>query len=359
MNKIFKNACLNGEITDIVIEDGKFKEFKKCSEDGVDLKGAEIIPGLIDIHIHGSMNHDTMDMDVDGLNAISLYLAKQGVTSFLPTTMTVAIEDIKTVVNGEIPKTDGAEIIGYHLEGPYIADSRRGAQNPKHIRKPDINEFNEFENVKMITVAPEVEGGMEFIKNCKTAVVSLGHSDADYETSLEAINNGANCLTHTCNAMTPLHHRFPGLVGAAMTGDAYIQIICDGVHIHPSMVKLFYRAFGKERMVLISDAVKAAGMPDGIYDLGGLPIKVVNSLATLLDSDTVAGSTSNLMAGVKNAIKFGVPKEDAIYMATKTPATLIGVNKGEISVGYDADFVVVDDDLNVKMTVIGGRIVEF
>ena len=211
----------------------------------------------------------------------------------------------------------------------------------------------------MITVAPEVEGGMEFIKNCKNAVVSLGHSDADYETSLEAINNGANCLTHTCNAMTPLHHRFPGLVGAAMTGDAYIQIICDGVHIHPSMVKLFYRAFGKERMVLISDAVKAAGMPDGIYDLGGLPIKVVNSLATLLDSDTVAGSTSNLLLGVKNAIKFGVPKEDAIYMATKTPATLIGVNKGEISVGYDADFAVVDDDLNVKMTVVGGRTVEF
>lgn len=359
MNKVFKNARFNGETVDIVIEDGKFKSIGKCNEEGIDLQGAEIIPGLIDIHIHGSMNHDTMDMDVEGLNTISLYLAKQGVTAFLPTTMTVDIEDIKTVVNGEIPQTEGAEIIGYHLEGPYIADSRRGAQNPKHIRKPDIKEFEQFENVKMITVAPEVEGGMEFIKNCKTAVVSLGHSDADYETSLEAMKNGANCLTHTCNAMTPLHHRYPGLVGAAMTEEIYIQIICDGVHIHPSMVKLFYRAFGKERMVLISDAVKAAGMPDGIYDLGGLPIKVVNSLATLLDSDTVAGSTSNLLLGVKNAIKFGVPKEDAIYMATKAPATLIGVNKGEISVGYDADFAVVDDELNVKMTVVGGRIVEF
>ena len=358
MNNIFKNACLNGEIVDIVIENGKFKSIGKCSEEGVDLNGAEIIPGLIDIHIHGSMNHDTMDMDVEGLNEISKYLAKQGVTSFLPTTMTVAIDDIKTVVNGSIPETDGAQIIGYHLEGPYIADSRRGAQNPAHIRKPDIKEFEEFENVKMITVAPEVEGGMEFIKNCKT-VVSLGHSDADYETSLEAIKNGAKCLTHTCNAMTPLHHRFPGLVGAAITGDAYAQIICDGVHIHPAMVLMFYRTFGKERMVLISDAVKAAGMPDGIYDLGGLPIKVVNSLATLLDSDTVAGSTSNLMAGVKNAIKFGVPKEDAIYMATKAPATLIDVNKGEISVGYDADFVVVDNELNVQMTVVGGRMVEF
>ncbi len=356
MKKIFKNAKINGVITDIVVEDGKFKAIGKCNDEGTDLNGAEVIPGLIDIHIHGSMNHDTMDMDVAGLNEISKYLAKQGVTSFLPTTMTVAIEDIKTVTNGEIPKTDGAEIIGYHLEGPYIADSRRGAQNPKHIRKPDIKEFAQFENVKMITVAPEVEGGMEFIKNCKS-VVSLGHSDADYETSLEAIKNGAKCLTHTCNAMTPLHHRFPGLVGAAITGDAYAQIICDGVHIHPSMVLMFYRTFGKERMVLISDAVKAAGMPDGIYDLGGLPIKVVNSLATLLESDVVAGSTSNLMLGVKNAIKFGIPKEDAIYMATKTPATLIGANKGEISVGYDADFVVVDDELNVKMTVVGGRMV--
>ncbi len=356
MTKIFKNAKINGKITDIVVEDGKFCKIDKVAEEGYDLKGAEVIPGLIDVHIHGSMNYDTMQRD--GLNEISMYIAKQGVTSFLPTTMTVAIENIKSVINGEIPKTDGAEIIGYHLEGPYIADSRRGAQNPAHIRKPDIKEFEQFENVKMITVAPEVEGGIEFIKECK-AVVSLGHSDADYETSLEAIKNGAKCLTHTCNAMTPLHHRFPGLVGAAITGDAYAQIICDGVHIHPSMVLMFYRTFGKERMVLISDAVKPAGMPDGIYDLGGLPIKVVNSLATLLDSDTVAGSTSNLMAGVKNAIKFGVPKEDAIYMATKAPATLIGVNKGEISVGYDADFAVVDDDLNVQMTVVGGRIVEF
>jgi N-acetylglucosamine-6-phosphate deacetylase len=356
MKKIFKNANINGAVTDIIVEDGKFKAIGKCSEEGIDLKGAEVIPGLVDIHIHGSMNHDTMDGD--GLSEISMYLAKQGVTSFLPTTMTVDIEDIKSVVNGEIPKTDGAEILGYHLEGPYIADSRRGAQNPKHIRKPDIKEFEQFENVKMITVAPEVEGGMEFIKNCNT-VVSLGHSDADYETSLEAIRNGAKCLTHTCNAMTPLHHRFPGLVGAAITGNAYAQVICDGVHIHPSMVLMFYRTFGKERMVLISDAVKAAGMPDGIYDLGGLPIKVVNSLATLLDSDVVAGSTSNLMLGVKNAIKFGIPKEDAIYMASKAPATLIGVNKGEIAVGYDADFVVVDGDLNPQMTVVGGRIVEF
>ncbi len=359
MNNIFKNACLNGEIVDIKIKDGKFEVIGKCDEDGIDLKGAEVIPGLVDVHIHGSMNHDTMDMDVDGLNEISMFLAKQGVTSFLPTTMTVAIEDIKTVVNGEIPKTDGAEIIGYHLEGPYIADSRRGAQNPAHIRKPDIDEFNEFENVKMITVAPEVDGGLEFIKNCKTAVVSIGHSDADYDTTMEAIKNGANCLTHTCNAMTPLHHRFPGIVGAAVMGNTYVQIICDGVHMHPSMVLMFYRTFGKDRMVLISDAVKAAGMPDGIYDLGGLPIKVVNSLATLLESDTVAGSTSNLMAGVKNAIKFGVPKADAIYMASKAPATLIGANKGEISVGYDGDFVVVDAELNVKMTVVGGRVIEF
>lgn len=359
MKQVFKNARINGKITDIVVENGKFSKIEKVDENGVDLGGLEVIPGLIDIHIHGSMNHDTMDMDSLGLNEISKFLAKQGVAAFLPTTMTVDIEDIKTVVNGEIPKTDGAEIMGYHLEGPYIADSRRGAQNPAHIRKPDIKEFEQFENVKMITVAPEVEGGMEFIKNCKTAVVSLGHSDADYETSLEAIKNGANCLTHTCNAMTPLHHRFPGLVGAAITGNAYAQVICDGVHIHPSMVMMMYRTFGKERMVLISDAVKAAGMPDGIYDLGGLPIKVVNSLATLLDSDTVAGSTSNLLLGVKNAIKFGIPKEDAIYMATKTPATLINVNKGEISVGYDADFAVVDEELNVKMTVVSGRVVEF
>ena len=352
MRKVYKNLLINGRITDLVVENGLIASIGKVDEDGIDIGGCEVIPGLVDVHIHGAVGKDTMDGNT--LNEISKYLASRGVTSFMPTTMTVGMDDIKAVVNGPIPKTDGAQILGYHLEGPYIAESRRGAQNIEFIRRPDIDEFNTLENIKMVTVAPEVEGGIEFIKKCK-AVVSLGHTDADYDCSLEAIRNGANCLTHTFNAMTPFSHRFPGPVGAAITGDAYVQVICDGVHIHEAVVNMLYRTFGKERMVIISDCMKATGMPDGLYEFGGQTVKVEKALATLLNG-VVAGSTSDLMTGLKKAIEFGIPKDDAIYMATAAPANLIGVNKGRLKVGYDADFVVMDAEFNVLKTVIGGEI---
>lgn len=353
MKQVFKNLNLNGILTNILVENGKIAKIGSINENGIDFSGKSVFPGFIDIHIHGCLGFDTMDGD--SLNEISKYLATRGVTSFMPTTMTVDFNDIKKVVNGELPLVQGAQILGYHLEGPYIASSRRGAQNIKYIRKPDIKEFESLENILMVTVAPEVEGGQDFIKNCK-AVVSIGHTDGTFEDCLKAIENGAKCLTHTFNAMPPMLHRAPGPVGAAIMGEAYVQVICDGVHIHPAVIQMLYRTFTRERMVLISDAMKATGMPDGVYEFGGQPVKVENSLAKTLDG-VVAGSTSDLLTGVKKAMEFGIPKEDAVYMASKTPAMLMGLNKGEIKVGYDADFIVTDEEMNILYTVAGGNVV--
>ena len=347
---IFKNAVLGGVSADIKTENGRITEICSIAEDGIDLGGLEVIPGLIDIHTHGCAGYDTMDGD--RLCEMSQVLAKCGVTSWLPTTMTEGIDDIRRVVNADIPKTDGAEVIGFHMEGPYISPKYKGAQNEKYIKAPDIAEFESLKNIKMVTIAPELAGSAEFIRKCG-AVVSLGHTDADYACALGAIENGAKCLTHTFNAMPPLKHREPGPIGAAIDGDAYVQVICDGLHIHKSVIKLLYRTFGADRMILISDAMRAAGMPDGEYEFGGQRITVRDGVARTEDG-AIAGSTSNLMQCVKKAIEFGIPKSDSIRMATETPAALMGLNKGKVAVGYDADFIAVDEDLNVKRVIVGG-----
>ncbi len=350
---IYKNACINGKICDITVIDGKIVSLKKTNAGGIELYGQKVIPGLIDIHIHGSAGHDTMDGDA--VPYMSEYLAANGVTAFMPTTMTMPMEDIKKAVCAPLDGIKGAQVLGYHLEGPYIAMSRRGAQNAAHIRKPDINDIADLPNVRMVTVAPETEGAKEFTQKFK-GVVSLGHTDADYACTLDIIEAGANCLTHTFNAMTPLLHREPGPIGAAIEKNIFVQVICDGVHIHKNVIQLLYRTFGKNRMVLISDSISATGMPDGLYMLGDQQIKVHGIHADLLDG-TVAGSASNLMNDVKTAIAFGIPESDAIYMASRTPAMLMNENKGLLHVGFDADFVAVDEEFNVLRTVVKGNTV--
>ena len=339
---IYKNAKVNGKLTDIRIENGKFTEIGKIDEDGIDLKGQNVIPGLVDIHTHGAVGVDVMDGE--NIEAISEYLLKNGITSWLPTTMTMDMADIKRVTEA-IPNTKGAKILGYHMEGPYISKNRKGAMNEKYIKNPDIAEFESIKNVKMVSLAPELSGSMDFIKNCK-AVVSIGHTESDYKTATEAIKNGAKCLTHIFNAMPPLNHRNPGPIGAAIDENIYVQVICDGLHLHKSVIKMLYRTFGADRMILISDSMRATGLSDGEYELGGQMIDVKKGVARTKDG-VLAGSTSNLMDCVKKAIEFGIPKEDAIKMASETPAKLLGIKKGKIEVGYDADFVVEDGDLNV------------
>ena len=350
---IFKNCNINGKLQDIRTENGIIVKIGKLCGDGTDLGGAKVFPGLIDIHSHGCIGYDTMDGDK--LGEMSRYLAKQGVTSWLPTTMTMDMDTIKKVVNIDIPKTNGAEILGFHMEGPYISRNRKGAQNEEYIKAPDINEFNSLNNIKMITLAPELYRSMPFIEQCG-ALVSIGHTEAGYDCAMEAIERGARCLTHTFNAMPPLGHRAPGPVGAAIDKDIYVQVICDGLHIHKSLIKMLYRTFGERRMILISDSMRATGLEDGEYEFGGQRITVTNSIART-QGGAIAGSTSTLLQCVKKAIELGIPEQAAFDMASKTPAELLELNKGRIDPGYDADFIAVDEKNNVIMTVKAGRII--
>ena len=352
MALIYKNAKVNGELVDIKTDNGKIVKIGKFDEDGIDMKGYKVYPGLFDIHIHGCAGYDTMDGN--HLDEMSEYLAQNGVTSWLPTTVTVDIKDIKSVTNINIINTKGANVEGFHAEGPYIGKKYKGALNEKYIKSPDVDEFKELENVKIVTMAPDLEGAMDFIKDCG-CIVALGHTEAGYGCSAEAIENGANCLTHTFNAMAPLHHREPGPIGAAIDKGIYVQVISDGTHLHPSIVRMLYKLFGTERMVLISDSMSATGIADGEYMLGGQKVYVKDAVARI-ENGAIAGSTSNLFMCVKKAIEFGIPEEDAFKMASLTPAEMLNMKKGKIEAGYDAEFIAVDDNLELKMCIIRGEL---
>ena len=353
---IYKNAIINNEKKDILTKDGLIvkidNEIAGIGDKEYDFNGKKVYPGLIDIHSHGCIGYDTMDGGK--LEEMSIYMAKNGITSWLPTTMTMDFETIKSVTNVDLKQGRGAEILGFHMEGPYISPKYKGAQNEKYIKKPDINEFNALKNIKMVTIAPELEGSMDFIKKCN-AVVSLGHTAADYETAKAAIKCGAKCLTHTFNAMAPIHHRNPGPIGAAYDENIFAQVICDGIHIHPCAVKILYKIFGSERMILISDSMRATGLDDGSYEFGGQNITVKNSVAKT-SGGAIAGSTSNLYKCVLKAIEFGLPEREAFKMASETPSKLLGINKGMLKEGFDADFIAVNDDLTINNIVIKGEI---
>ncbi len=354
MNKlVLKNALLWGEKKDIVISDGKFSEICENARGcDLDLQGKRVIPGLIDVHTHGCVGLDTMDADFE---AMCRFYAEHGTTSFLPTTMTMDVQSLERVcaADTELP---GAEILGFHFEGPFISEKYKGAQNPDHIRKPTVEEFSRYSRVKMITVAPETEGCIDFIEAVTPGtVVALGHTDCSYEEALAAIDAGANCLTHTYNAMPPLHHRNPGPIGAAVERQIYAQLICDGFHISKPVVLATYKMFGRDRMVIISDSIRPAGLPDGSYESGGLAVTLKDGVARLADG-TIAGSTANLYGCVLKAAEMGIPFEDAVYMASATPAALLGVNKGHIKEGFDADLLVLNDDNTIDTVIIGGKI---
>ena len=348
---ILKNVSLNGRLTDITVENGKILSLAPTEQKGVDMKGLKVFAGLIDIHAHGCMDIEANSGRIDEL---SDFEAKHGTTAWLPTTATVSMDTIYQAVNRDITKIKGAHVLGFHAEGPYIAEKYKGAQDPKFIRKPDLAEFETLPNIKMVTIAPEVKGALEFIKNCKS-IVSLGHTESDYATAVKAIENGAICLTHTFNAMPPMLHRNPGVIGAAIEKNIYAQLICDGLHVQRGAVWALYRAFGPDRVVLISDSVQTAGLPDGHYTSGGLDVVLKNNECRLPDG-TLAGSSAFLLDCVKKAMEFGIDEKDAFKMASETPATLLGVNKGKIAVGYDADLIFLDENYDLQMTVIDGEI---
>lgn len=351
MKSVIKNVNLYGRIADITVEDGKIVSIEKTEELGTDFGGNKIYPGLIDVHGHGYVGHDTME---GGLPEMADFQLANGTTTWYPTTMTMSAEDIIAACDADIDFGHGANIPGFHMEGPFINVKYKGAQNEKFVIPPSMELFNKCKNIKKVTIAPEVEGAMEFIRECP-AQISLGHTDADYDTVCEAFRAGATSLTHTYNVMPGIHHRAPGPIPAGVDCGAYAELISDGVHVHPAAVRFLIKAYGTDKIVLVSDAIRATGLCDGEYSFGGQKINVSNGQART-EGGNLAGSTSTLFRCVKCAISFGIPEWDAVKMASENPARLMGLNKGKIEVGYDADFIIVDDDFNLVRAIARGEV---
>ena len=330
----------------------------------IDGEGGYLIPGLVDVHTHAALGCDASDGDEEGVYKMGRYYAAEGVTSWCPTTMTLPEADLKKAVESirayKRP-TDGAKVAGIHLEGPFIAREKCGAQNPDYIALPDTVMFHRINEasgglVRLITMAAEVEGAIPFITEVsKVCSVSIGHTTADYETAKRAFDAGATHATHLFNAMPPLNHRAPGVIGAAFDAGANVEMITDGYHIDPAIIRMTQKLFG-ERFVMISDSLRCAGMPDGEYELGGQMITVKDSKATIKGTDTIAGSSIHLMEGLRRAVSYGIPLEAAVTAATIAPARAIRMDEsiGSISVGKAADMVLLDSNLCVKQVYIDG-----
>lgn len=327
-------------------------------KDIIDAEGLYVLPGLVDVHVHGAMGYDFCDGSGEGLSHIAAYFKSNGITSFCPTSMTLPAEELKQIFQSikEVPANgDFARIAGIHMEGPFISPAKKGAQKENYISQPDIDLFRELnaacdDMIRLITIAPEAPGSMEFIRELKdTVVISLGHSEADYAAADAACKAGARHASHLFNAMRPLHHRDPGIIGAAFDHPhVMVEVICDGIHIHPSVVRMIFRIFGDDRVVLISDAMRATGMEDGIYELGGQDVYKKGNRATLKDG-TLAGSATNLFDCMKKAVSFGIPLESAIKAATINPAKSIDASSiGSLAIGKEADILLVDEHLNLK-----------
>ena len=340
-----------------------------CCDDVIDARGAYVAPGLIDTHIHGYRGEDASDGDAEGLKRMAEFLTENGVTAFLPTTMTVsreqmicALETIRRMM-AESRKREfrGAEILGCHAEGPFINPKRKGAQAEKDIRLPDAESILDYDDViRILTFAPEMPGAADMIARIRqrsNMVLSIGHTDADYARTVHALGYGASRFTHLFNAMPPLHHREPGPVGAALTSDAYTELIADGFHVHPSLFPLLHRMKG-ERAVLITDCVRAGGMPDGEYTLGGQRFSL-RGIECRLPDRTIAGSVLRLNQAVKNYRDgAGIPLYKAVRAATLNAAESIGMadTKGALMPGRDADIIIMNDNCNIACTLIRGRI---
>ena len=370
----FKNAMLYTEEFRFVpgafsVEDGKFANvLGEPQADAVDLHGAYVIPGLIDVHNHGNSGADFSDGDYDGLVKMAEYLARNGVTSFAPASMTLPYDVLaKAFATARCladKAPEGASALrGIQMEGPFFSEKKKGAQNGAYLRDPDFAAFSKLYHdcgglVRIVDVAPELPGACEFIRQAKElCTVSIAHTDANYDEARAAVEAGVTHLTHLFNAMPALHHRKPGVIGAAAEADQVsAEIISDGQHIHPSAVRLAFRLFGAERMVLISDALRCCGMPDGEYELGGQAVFLKGGVARLADG-TIAGSATNLYDCMLCAISFGIAKEDAVRAATWNPARQIGCLDvvGSIADGKRADFVVCDENLTRKAVWLAGE----
>ena len=329
----------------------------------IDAQGAYVSAGFIDLHIHGSGGADVMDATLDALETISSTLPQTGTTSFLATTMTMSSEAIdKALQNVQLyaTKVSGAHILGIHLEGPFINTDKHGAQDKAYIQTPNLELIKDYmQEVKMITLAPEIEGAKSFVtlltQEYPHIILSIGHSDASYEESQESFTWGISHVTHLFNAMNPYHHRKPGIVGAVFDSDVTCDIIADLVHTHPSVLELVQKV-KKEKLILITDAMRAGCMKCGTYDLGGRSVEVDEGMAVLEDG-TLAGSVLKMNDALLNMRRHtSMGLIEIVNAVTKIPARKLGISKGELRVGYDADIVIFDENFSIISTIVSGEV---
>ena len=351
------------------VENGRFcRVLGEAAEDAVDLLGAYVLPGLIDVHTHGNSGADFSDGNAAGVEKMARYMAKNGVTSFAPASMTLPYETLEKAFASaraflDARPSDAAALRGIQMEGPFFSEKKKGAQHGAYLRNPDFEAFKALQDgcgglVRIVDVAPELPGAEEFIRQAKElCTVSIAHTDADYDAARRGIAAGVTHLTHLYNAMPAIHHRKPGVIAAAAEAETVsAELISDGQHVHPASVRLAFRIFGASRMVLISDALRCCGMPDGEYELGGQQVFLKGGIARLADG-TIAGSATNLFECMQRAVSFGISREDAIRAATYNPARQIGAlsEVGSIAEGKCADFVICDAELNRKEVWLAGR----
>ena len=352
------------------VVDGMFAQVfpEKVPEDAVDLKGALVIPGLIDVHSHGNSNADFSDGDYEGLKKMARYYASCGVTSFAPASMTLPYDVLEKAFATAVKLTEEAPqalsvLRGIQMEGPYFSYKKRGAQNADYLKDPDFEGFRKLYDgcgglVRVVDIAPELPGAAEFVeKASKLCTVSIAHTDSDYDHAKAAVDAGVTHLTHLYNAMPGIHHRNPGVIPAAVENpNVQAEIICDGYHIHPASVRLAFAMF-KNRMILVSDSGRCAGLPEGSkFELGGQDAWLREGVARLADG-TIACSAANLWQCLTNVLAWGIPEEEALRAATWNPACALGVQDkiGSIAEGKLADFLVCSGDYREKRVFIGGK----
>ena len=371
-----KQIVLDDQVIDkayLTIEDGKFGPILMEEPQDAPIKDYSqsiVAPGLVDTHIHGYKSHDVMDNDFEGIKVISEGLLSCGVTSWLPTTLTSSaqlLNDVCETIGNHYQEVTGAKIRGIFLEGPFFTEKYKGAQNPKYMSDPSVEKLVKWHElsqglVNKIAIAPERKGVKEFIEFAKSKGVytALAHSDATYEEAAAAVDAGANIFVHIYNGMSGLHHRNPGMVGAALSLDkVFAEMICDGHHVHPAAARVVTRARGPKETVLITDCMRAGGMGEGQSRLGEFEVVVKDGTARLKDTGNLAGSILELKQGVKNVVDWGlVSPAEALRMASLTPAQSVGIDSvcGRIAPGYEADFIVVSDQLELEATYLDGEL---